>query len=95
MHTYIEYKKGIFRSHNLGRAIVRYFNGLFVPPLIPTFCPRHLIARPLQNEHMLDNGAFFECGIYDRLRSNGFTTSLALIGSNHNTLLAVHHAIAQ
>ncbi len=93
--AYVEDEKGIFGSHDLRRAIARDLQCFFVPPLIPPFNPRDVMASPLEDENVLDQWALFKRRIDDGLGSNALSTSTTLIRCNDNTGLAVLNTITE
>jgi hypothetical protein len=63
--------------------------------VVATFNPRYVVASPLENKDLLDEGAILDSGISDGLGCNGLATTPALVGSDEDARLAVEHAITQ
>ena len=64
-----------------------------MPPKVATFGERHLSASTLVDQAVLDVWALLESIIYDLLGANGLSTTLALVGSNHDLGLCVDNAV--
>jgi hypothetical protein len=93
--TYIENKQWILRGHDLRGAVVRNLCGLLVPPLVAALCPRNFIACPLEDEHVLDAGALFDCCVCNDFCRDRLPATTAFIRSDEHAGLAVVHPVAE
>ena len=66
-----------------------------MPPFVATLCPGDGVSGPLEDEDVLDHGAFLESGIDDGLGSNCLAASSSLIGGYQNAGLAIQDAISE
>ena len=93
--THVENEQRIFRRHDLRRAVVRDFGGLFVPPLVATLCPRNLVSSALEHQDVLDDRALLDRSVGNDLGGNRLSTSATFVRGNQDARLAVVHAIPE
>jgi hypothetical protein len=91
----VENEEGVLRVDNLGRAVRWDLEVLLVPPFIAAFGPLDLAARSLEDEDVLDERAFGESSIDDRLGCDRLTATLAFVGGDDYAGFCVLNAIAQ
>lgn len=93
--THIENEERVLRGHDLWGAVVGNLEELLVPPSITASRPRNFISSPLQYQHLLDVGAFRNGSVGNPLEGNGFTASLAFVGCDKDSGLAILHTVAE
>ena len=93
--THVENEQRIFRRHDLRRAVVRDFGGLFVPPLITSLGPGHVVARAAEDEDMLDTGRLLDGSVRNNLGRDRLSATTALVRGDEDARLAVVHPITE
>lgn len=93
--THIKNKERIFGRHNLGRTVIGHLEGLFVPPFVTAFRPRDVVTRALEDQDVLDQRAFLECGVDDSLGGDSLSATFALVRGDEDTAFTVLRAITE
>jgi hypothetical protein len=94
-NTHVENEQRVFGGHDFKRTIRRNLGCFFMPPLVPAFDPSDWFSRSLEDEDVLDVGAFLEGSIDNGLGGDRLAATLALVSRNNNSAAAVDDALAQ
>ena len=93
--THVENEETVLRGGELRRAVVGDLEDLLVPPSITALDPVDGASGTLEHKNVLNVRAMLKRGISKLLDRNGLATAAALVGSDHDTGLAVVDAVAE